>query len=582
MELSYRKRNNSGLFQALGDAEQGLDLSQVQNYVPMYTRFFDLTPGNSMHLNLNHRYHLAEIVKKTGPTTFDVLLEDDDGNRKATSVFFKLAPLLDPLRCLTGKYGDMATTQATLPRVGELAGHPKTRDLNNAAYVDAFFTFLTSKLLHDHGFAHGLDYYGSCLGIKSGFNLDVSEDLDLLSGSAYFVAEEGRLFDFVETDGTGRRLARGSGGHQVKVLISSEPNVDAPISSPTELRELNEIFAEAPSELTEEAPELVYSLGAGGTPGSLGGARSATARSSLCSSRTSGTSGSASAGGDSISEGCDQSDDEYSTATEDMVTISIKSFPVHAVALERCEKTLDALAMGGSMSNQEWESAMFQVLATLWAYQRCFGLTHNDLHANNIMYTHTDRKYLNYKWHGRHYRLPTFGRVYKIIDYGRAIYRYRGELMCSDSFHPKGDAASQYNCPPYLNSDKPRLDPNPSFDLCRLGCSLYDFLLEELRGDERRASPVQKMIISWCTDDKERNVMYKSSGEERYPEFKLYKMIARTVHKHPPTAGLENVCFGKYIVARKTMSRKAKIMNLESLPDLREPLVQELQRCPAA
>ena len=53
------------------------------------------------------------------------------------------------------------------------------------------------------------------------------------------------------------------------------------------------------------------------------------------------------------------------------------------------------------------------------------------------------------------------------------------KLFASDSFHPKGDAATQYNCEPYLNSKKPRLEPNASFDLCRLGCSLYDFFVDE-------------------------------------------------------------------------------------------------------
>ena len=33
------------------------------------------------------------------------------------------------------------------------------------------------------------------------------------------------------------------------------------------------------------------------------------------------------------------------------------------------------------------------------------------------------------------------------------------------------------------------------------------------------------MINDWLIDDKGRNILYKTDGEERYPEFKLYKMI---------------------------------------------------------
>ena len=84
-----------------------------------------------------------------------------------------------------------------------------------------------------------------------------------------------------------------------------------------------------------------------------------------------------------------------------------------------------------------------------------FDLTHNDLHTNNVMYKKTDKTYLYYRYKGDFYKVPTHGRIYKIIDFGRAIYRYKGKRICSDSFHPKGDASTQYNCEPYLNENKP-------------------------------------------------------------------------------------------------------------------------------
>ena len=33
---------------------------------------------------------------------------------------------------------------------------------------------------------------------------------------------------------------------------------------------------------------------------------------------------------------------------------------------------------------------------------------------------------------------------------------------------------------PYFNENKPRLEPNYSFDLCRLGCSLFDYFIDDL------------------------------------------------------------------------------------------------------
>ena len=90
--------------------------------------------------------------------------------------------------------------------------------------------------------------------------------------------------------------------------------------------------------------------------------------------------------------------------------------------------------------------------------------------TNNIMYNKTEQQFIIYKYDGVYYKVPTYGKLFKIIDFGRAIYKFNGKTICSDSFHSKGDAATQYNCEPYINSKKPRIEPNPSFDLCRLAC----------------------------------------------------------------------------------------------------------------
>ena len=59
------------------------------------------------------------------------------------------------------------------------------------------------------------------------------------------------------------------------------------------------------------------------------------------------------------------------------------------------------------------------------------------------MYQKTDKKYLYYKYESRYYKVPTFGRLVKIIDFGRAIYQFKGNLICSDSFNKNEDAATQ-------------------------------------------------------------------------------------------------------------------------------------------
>jgi hypothetical protein len=162
--------------------------------------------------------------------------------------------------------------------------------------------------------------------------------------------------------------------------------------------------------------------------------------------------------------------------------------------------------------------------------------------------------------------VPTYGKIYKIIDFGRSIYRFQGKLLCSDSFAENGDAATQYNFEPYFNSSKARIEPNYSFDLCRLGCSIFDFIIDE-DDNVDKYDDFQKIIHEWCIDDNGRNILYKKNGDERYPNFKLYKMIARCVHKHIPQLQLEREEFAAFSVTKKGISKNAKIINIDDMPE---------------
>jgi hypothetical protein len=61
-------------------------------------------------------------------------------------------------------------------------------------------------------------------------------------------------------------------------------------------------------------------------------------------------------------------------------------------------------------------------------------------------------------------------------------------------------------------------------------------------------------------------MLYKNNGVERYPDFKLYKMIARYVHKHTPHSQLERKEFNKYLVTNKAIPKNEFIINIDELP----------------
>ena len=207
-----------------------------------------------------------------------------------------------------------------------------------------------------------------------------------------------------------------------------------------------------------------------------------------------------------------------------------------------------------------------QIIMTLLCYQKTLQFTHNDLHTNNIMYVDTDQEFIYYIYKRNTYKVPTFGKIYKIIDFGRAIYNYNGQRFCSDSFAPSGDASTQYNCEPYMDNNKPRLDPNYSFDLCRLGCSLYDFVIDDDVPIEEY-DEFQKIVYHWCLDDNYKNILYKKNGDERYPNFKLYKMIARTVHNKTPDEQLNTQVFKQYIIESGKIIPDDTCINIDLLPE---------------
>ena len=253
---------------------------------------------------------------------------------------------------------------------------------------------------------------------------------------------------------------------------------------------------------------------------------------------------------------------------EPEILVTIPIFPVQVICMEQCENTFDNLIMTSDLTHDEWFSALMQVRMTLITYQKLFSFTHNDLHTNNIMYVSTNKKFIYYCYKKKYYKVPTFGKIFKIIDFGRAIYKFNGKTICSDSFKTGGDAATQYNTEPYFNDKKPRLEPNFSFDLCRLACSIFDYVVNDF--DDLKnldlCDPIVKVIVEWCIDDNGINVLYKNNGSERYPDFKLYKMIARCVHKHTPVAQLDRPEFNKFAIGKNAIGKNDAVINIDELP----------------
>jgi hypothetical protein len=562
--MNYIKQDNSILFETL----ENNDIINVQNYIPIYQNFFSLSSHNYNKINLNHKFHLESIEKSTEKNKYDCKINDGE-NIYIKKSFFKFSPLLDPIKFMVGKYQKLEPDiLSALPQLDNNVCHKKVLHINNTAYVDSFFSYLSSKVLHKHNFYNAIDFYGSFLCIKKIFSVNIFDDLDYLTDSNFFIEECNKLFkienveNFMYNNSTRSNIKKLQINKNEKIIL----NLDE-----IKMEEFDGLFKEicvSPSKNNSSA-DIVFEYNTKATAET----RSLKSDSSECSSNSSHTSHEnsdfESDESDAEEDEGDEEDeeDEDEDEEEELVEAKLFNFPIQIIALESLDGTLDScLENEKGLSNDQWKSCLFQIIVSLIIYQDMFDFTHNDLHTNNIMYMKTEKQYLYYKYDNIHYKIPTYGKIWKIIDFGRAIYKFKGKRICSDSFHKNGDAATQYNCEPFLNNKKPRLEPNKSFDLCRLGCSLFDYFIDDSTENKSKYDEITKLIDQWCKDDKGRNILYKTNGDERYPEFKLYKMIARSVHNLTPHSQIKNSLFKKFITSKKKINKKKNILNVDLLP----------------
>lgn len=676
--LNYRKLNTRDFFASLEESELGIVNSK--NYIPLYENYFNLNETNYNSINLNQRFYVSALSGVVDKNNIQAAVVDVF---KSTSesltiihkpIFIKFSPLVDPVKYMSGKYENLNIDEEVLniPILSKLEkkGHVKANDKNNAAYVDGFFSYLSSQVLNCHDFIHGLNFYGSFNAIKKEFYYNAIDDIDYLDKNPYFNKNKNILFDiedveYVDDDGSVRggsdsnhsnyahREHKNTRNKKEKITISGNENTEEAENIIVHedfdkvSTELNSIFnvssdnietplVECDDNLSSVQLDDVVTSDLGIVEGVDSIVLNKDSRtnndsdscdsftSESCSSRSSYTNDSQNGSGsdcdiddiicldeidqeldvkksnkksknnsknnsdkscsgsdgeddgeyndeacdaDSLGDEGDEDDDEYED--DETLWATIKNFPVSAIMLEKCDNTLDSLMMQEKeMTENEWRSALMQIIMTLITYQKLFGFTHNDLHTNNVMFIYTEKEYLYYRFNNKYYRVPTYNRVFKIIDFGRAIYKYKSKVICSDSFSMTGDAATQYNCEPYFNDKKPRLEPNFSFDLCRLGCSIFDYFIDDMSSVASicKKEPLAKLIVEWVTDDQNRNILYKANGEERYPDFKLYKMIARNVHNHTPQAQLSKQIFADYEFPKKKVKTNHRIINIDKMP----------------
>tara|TARA_Y100000816_G_scaffold274932_1_gene242664 strand:- start:404 stop:2128 length:1725 start_codon:yes stop_codon:yes gene_type:complete len=529
-----------------------MSISKIQNYNPIYTIFFKMDENNYNKICFSNKYKFVD---------FSTIQESLTKRNVPSKIFIKYSPLLDPIRYMIGKYELNNANLTELPQFNSDTTNcnNKLLSINNSSYIDCFFSFLASKLLHNYNFNNSIDFYGSFLSVQDKYKMDISDDFEYLNESNYFLNNLNKKYKITKSDLLNVVMNNNSRRNKNKINISESNlnicNIENDIVDDLQIEEIvesNEI-------------EEVYSKNTNNNSSSDSSESDNDSDSDYSNESGDSDDDSEDSGESDETEDSDEDSDESnesSSVPEETVFSYIDNFPVQMICIEKCKDTLDSLFENEKMDDENGSSALFQVIMSLIAYQKAFSFTHNDLHTNNVMYSETNQEFLYYKYNRKIYKVPTYGKIFKLIDFGRSIYKFKGKIFCSDSFAPGGDAATQYNCEPYLNENKPVIEPNFSFDLCRLGCSIYDFIIDD--EEEAEMNELQKTIYRWCLDDSNLSILYKKNGNERYPNFKLYKMIARTVHNHTPQKQLEFPFFNQYEIDSQ-IDTNIEIINIDKI-----------------
>lgn len=504
-------------------------------------------------LNVSNGKNILSIKKTNQYNDFECTIQNENGEIHKKILFFKFAPIIDYIKYLSGYCKNIDEVEA------------KNKPINNVAYIDGLFSFLSSSIVNkDKNFIHSVEWYSSFIGIKKEFIINIVDDFYYLNDVPFFNKKNGILFKLINSPFENPKLNLGE-------VIQCDDDAD-------DFGDLQSFSSSSNSSLSFRGLEslnedelninnnnnTLYNLSnsnSSASSRSCSSRSSNTTQSNSCDSENESCSGSGScSGSDSCSDSCSGSDSGSGSGYEEDINVAIYNFPVNVIAMEKCQGgTLDKLICENVLSEEEWKSCLFQITATLLKYNKEFKFTHNDLHANNVMICPTEIEYLWYNINNKIYKVPTFKRIFKIIDFGRSIFELDGIRYCSESFMEGCDACGQYNTEPYFNELKPRIEPNYSFDLTRLACSLIDCI------NIQRKCPrlAEEIINEWCLDDKGRNVLYKKSGEERYPEFKLYKMIARQCHNNSPEIQIKNKFFNSFMYLKKiNQNNNSSIMKI--------------------
>ncbi len=531
------------------------EFQKVRGYMGLQTFFPTLVNLNSnigkvrdKEVWMDHTWKIVAMDLSGGTGVCNVKIQRNTAANNEPSesrrVFLKVTHLLDPIHWIRGEY--------SLPKDAALPGNQRTwatawkklHEPCNQAYIESVASYALGRLAEEGITPHFNHFYGSFCAKAATYRYNLTEDFYSYRDERWFwKGYDNTLFKLSVRD---RKNPNAPVPERVQQYVF-DADIDNSSSISTDLGE-------------QELENIVVDSVKEGSIHSADSMRSMSFENSSSSSSSSGLSS-------------DMSDilEAYEVYAE------MSNYPVMLIFTEMNEGTMEDLLtnfeeVGASPGIVEWEERwtawLFQIIAALVCAQKVIGFTHNDLHTNNIVWTATKEEFLYYRTGaGVIYRVPTFGKIFKIIDFGRAIFTLNETMYISDDFKEDNDAGEQYAFSPLCDKYEKEVPPNPSFDLCRLAVSLLGNLFP-LKPDEiedgdvlstekglivkETVSELYNLLWSFMIDDAGKNVFMNPDESERFPNFDLYKHIAEWIHVAVPAEQVGKPIFTQFIYTLAT------------------------------
>ena len=552
--------------------------THLQRYFPALDQF--TIPKSALshkNMELPTKYQINQWVSQERPKFWtamrtQVLTEKnaDPASSELCDVFVKTVHLLNPIDIIKEKY--ICPEHPLLPQSEKTWKSTllKLHSHNNQAYVDAVCNFVLSRFRELDLTPHCILSYGSFTGISKNYQYTITNEYDTYRQCRWF------------WKGMESHSARLTILHENKAAIPNYNDFYREITTcPFEAGDESDVELE-PLELadnTDSDTESVQSVTFDTIEEQADNSSNIMEiNQSIMRRQSYEKSDSSRSRSDSGSDSGSEFGSDPESELEFDICLELPNMPIIMIAQEAQEGVMDSLLDvdeidGFERESQGWEARwiawMFQIVSALTFLQSAICFTHNDLHSNNILWRKTDKKFLYYrKRDGTVWRVPTFGKIFTIIDFGRSIFRLGRHLWVSDDHWPDQDAGDQYNFGPFFDHSKPKVSPNPSFDLCRLAVSLIDGLFDEppqkKKGKEtpimseegswkvyETKSPLYNLLWSWTINDAGQTVYETEEGEEKYEGFDLYIRIAQDVHSAVPKDQLHRPVFQQFIWKNK-------------------------------